>query len=124
MDLGRAQNNVRSRTMSCQKGMTILGLPLPVCEKPQLGGSRRCSPLRVHAAAPFCCLWWTRSVGQNDRTVTPAIYPMNQLRELLIHPTGLLPDGYFLAAPMRNFLVPQTVHWPVAAGRPFFRTTS
>ena len=46
MDLGRAQNNVRSRAMSCQKGMTILGLPLPVCEKPQLGGSRRC-PLYV-----------------------------------------------------------------------------
>ena len=66
----------------------------------------------------------TEKAGQNDRTVTPAIYPMNQLRELLIHPTGLLPDGYFLAAPMRNFLVPQTVHWPVTAGRPFFKTTS
>ena len=63
-------------------------------------------------------------VGQNDRTVTPAIYPINQLRELLIHPTGLLPDGYFLATPMRNFLVPQATHWPVTAGQPFFRTSS
>ena len=25
---------------------------------------------------------------------------------------------------MRNFLVPQTAHCPVTAGRPFFRTTS
>ena len=36
----------------------------------------------------------------------------------------LHPTGYFLAAPMRNFLVPQTVHWPLTAGRSFFRTTS
>ena len=36
----------------------------------------------------------------------------------------LSPTGYFLAAPMRNFLVPQTAHWPVTAGRPFLRTTS
>ena len=36
----------------------------------------------------------------------------------------LPPAGHFLAAPMRNFLVLQTVHWPVTARRPFFRTTS
>ena len=36
----------------------------------------------------------------------------------------LPPAGHFLAAPMRNFLVPQATHWPVTAGRPFFRTTS
>ena len=36
----------------------------------------------------------------------------------------LHPTGYFLAAPMRNFLVSQAAHWPVTAGRPFFRTTS
>ena len=56
--------------------------------------------------------------------MTPAIYPINQLRELLTHPTGSLPDRYFLATPIRNFLVPQTVHGPVTAGRPFFKTTS
>ena len=62
-----------------------------------------------------------RCVAPLKRTV--ALFH-NQIRELLIHPTGLLPDGHFLAAPMRNFLVPQTVHWPVTAGRPFFRATS
>ena len=42
----------------------------------------------------------------------------------VVAPQSLFPTGHFLATHMRNFLVPQTVHWPVTARRTFFGTTS
>ena len=68
MDLGRAQNNVRSRAMSCQKGMSIWVSPSPYARnrsREVLGGV----PLYVFTPPLLSAL--QGGPGQSDRMTGP-----------------------------------------------------